>query len=117
MEGTGVLLNSSTCYVHSESFKLLPHSVGITTIDLTKSHIVLPNIKGILHYSEESMLQVNVTKAVDLQRIDDIIERAVSREHIRGIDVDRVTSTLQNREVYNRSSYIFWILCVVAILI
>jgi hypothetical protein len=63
------------------------------------------------------MFQVNATECTDLQGIDDIIERATSKEHIRGIDVEKVTSTLQIREVYNRSSYILWILCIVIILI
>jgi hypothetical protein len=115
LEGTGVLPNSSTCYVYAENFKLLPHSVGMTTIDFTKSHIVLPNIKGILYQSEECMLQINATTPINLQRIEDIIERATSREHVRGIDLDRVTSTLQNTEVYDRSSYIFWMFYVILI--
>lgn len=115
LEGTGVLLNSSTCYVYAENFKLLPHSVGMTTVDITKSHIVLPNIKEILHYSEESMLQVNTTEPIDLQRIDTIIERATSRENVRGIDLDRVTASLQHREVSGRSSYVIWILSLVIV--
>jgi hypothetical protein len=116
LEGTGVLLNSSTCYVYAENFKLLPHSVGMTTVDLTKSHIILPNIKEILHYSEESMLQINSTDPIDLQRIDGIIERATSRASVRGFDLDRVTSTLQYREVSNRSSYVIWILSLLLVL-
>jgi hypothetical protein len=116
LEGTGVLLNCSTYYVYAENFKLLPHSVRMTTIDFTKSHIILPNIKELLHYSEESMLQVNSTGPIDLQRIDNFIERTTSRENVRGINLDKVTSTLQDREVYDRSSYMFWILCIVIIL-
>jgi hypothetical protein len=88
----------------------------MTTIYLTKSHIILPNIKEILHYSEESMLQVNSTEPIDLQRIDNIIERATSRENVRGIDLDRVASTLHHREVSDRSSYVTWILSLVIIL-
>jgi len=34
LNGTGVLLNSSSCYVHAENFKLLPHSVGRSTVNL-----------------------------------------------------------------------------------
>jgi hypothetical protein len=116
LDGTGVLLNSSTCYVYAENFKLLPHSVGMTTVDLTKSHIILPNIKEILHYSEERLLQVNSTDPIDVQRVDSIIERATSRASVRGFDLDRVASTLQYREVSDRSSYVIWILSLVLVL-
>jgi len=33
LEGTGVFPNSSSCYIHPENFKLLPHSLGKTTVD------------------------------------------------------------------------------------
>jgi hypothetical protein len=57
LTGTGILPNSSSCYVHAESFKLLPHSLGKTTVNLTRAHIVLPNVEDILNFSEEELLQ------------------------------------------------------------
>ena len=49
LEGTGVLPNSSSCYIHAEDFKVLPHSLGKTTVNLIKTHIVLPNFDNILN--------------------------------------------------------------------
>ena len=34
LEGTGILPNSSSCYIYAENFKLLPHSLGKTTVSL-----------------------------------------------------------------------------------
>jgi hypothetical protein len=76
LEGTGVLLNSSSCYIHAESFKLLPRSLGQTTVNLTTAHIVLPNTENILNQSEESLLQPDIIQPVVLQHMDGIIERA-----------------------------------------
>ena len=61
IEGTGVLPNSSSCYIHAENFKLLPHSLGKTTVNLVKTHIALPNIENIVKFSEEGLLQMNDT--------------------------------------------------------
>jgi hypothetical protein len=36
---TGILPNSSTCYVYAETFKLLPHSLGRTLIGLNKPRL------------------------------------------------------------------------------
>jgi hypothetical protein len=44
LNGTGILPNSSSCYTHSETFKLLPHSFGKSVVTLVRTHIVLPNI-------------------------------------------------------------------------
>jgi hypothetical protein len=53
IRGTGILPNSSACYVHAEGFKLLPHSLGRTTVTLNKAHIVLANIDNLLNLKEE----------------------------------------------------------------
>jgi hypothetical protein len=44
-------------YIHIENFKLLPHSLGKITADLTKTHIVLLSVEKILHTSEKNVLQ------------------------------------------------------------
>ena len=36
IEGTRILPNSSSCYTHAENFKLLTHSLGKTTVNVTK---------------------------------------------------------------------------------
>jgi hypothetical protein len=50
LEGTGILPNSSSCYVHAESFKLLPHSLGKTEVQLNRAHIVLPILENVLQF-------------------------------------------------------------------
>jgi hypothetical protein len=83
LRGTGILPNSSSCYIHAEKFKLLPHSMGRTTINLVDAHIVLPNIEHILNSTEEDLFQTNVHgQAVDLQRLDNLLERAQIRKAI-----------------------------------
>jgi hypothetical protein len=108
LEGTGVLPNSSFCYVHAENFKLLPHSLGKTTVTLTKTHIVLPNIEKILHFTEEVVLQPNADSPKELQRLDEIRERAASRSHMKGIDVTRVIATFEDAELPHRSLHWIW---------
>ena len=105
LEGTGVSSNSSSCYIHAETFKLLPHSLGKTTINLIIAHIVLPNIDNILNFSEENLLQMDANHSVDLHHLDDIVERVTSKGYTRGIDVNKVVTALRGREVYHRPSH------------
>jgi hypothetical protein len=104
IEGTGVLPNSSSCYIHAENFKLLPHSLGRTTVHLSKTHIALPNIGNIVKFSEEGLLQTNDTYPVDLGPLEGIVERVTSRGYARGIDVSKAITALRGREVYHRDS-------------
>jgi hypothetical protein len=46
---TGILPNTSSCYVYAESFKLLPRSLGRTVAGLDRAHIMLPNIEAIVN--------------------------------------------------------------------
>ena len=98
LAGTGVLPNSSSCYVHAENFKLLPHSFGKTAITISKAHIVLLTIANVLLPSEESVLQSVTGQPADLQRLEDILVQAASRSHLRGIEVSRAVRTLQGTE-------------------
>jgi hypothetical protein len=109
LEGTGILPNSSSCYIHAENFKLLPHSLGKTTIKVIKAHIVLPNIENILHSSEENLLQTDAQHPVELQHLDDIVERATSRGYTQGLDVSKVVTALRSRGVHHSSSRKTWI--------
>ena len=86
LEGTGILSNSSSCYVYAENFKLLPHSVGKTTVSLNNTHIVLPSIERILQFSEEAVLQLEPT-TIHLQRLDEISARTASRSQMRGAEL------------------------------
>jgi hypothetical protein len=103
--GTGVLPNSSSCYIHAENFKLLHRSIGKTTVTLIKAHVVLPNIGNILKFSEEDLLQANTMYPMDLQHLDDLVERVASKGNTRGLDVSRVAIALQGRTVYHYSSH------------
>ena len=110
LAGTGVLPNSSSCYVHAENFKLLPHSLGKTVITMSKAHIVLPAIDNVLHPSEDSVLQSITGQPADLQRLDDILVRAASRSHVRGIEVTRAVGTLQGTEASQPPLHLRWML-------
>jgi hypothetical protein len=46
--GTAILPNSSSCYIHSEAFQLLPYSSGRSEVALNRTHIVPPNVGNIL---------------------------------------------------------------------
>jgi hypothetical protein len=116
LEGTGILTNSSSCYIHAENFKLLPHSLGKTVINLTKIHIVLPNVENILHSLEENLLQTEVQHAAELPHLNDIVERATSRGHTQGLDVDRVVTALRSETVYHSSTREIWILGIIVAL-
>jgi len=86
LEWTGILPNSSSCYVYAEKFKLLPHSLGKTTVSLSKTHIVLPAFDAILTFSEETVLQwwqAQPPLSMDLQRLDEISARVASRDRIK----------------------------------
>jgi len=78
LDGTGILQNSSSCYVYAENFKFLPHSLGKTTATLNKTHIVLPINENILKVSEETVLQSDNPSSVNLQRLDEILVRVFS---------------------------------------
>jgi hypothetical protein len=85
LEETGILPNSSSCYVHDEKFKLLPHSIGKNIVNLNYTHITLPNIENILTFSEEAVLQTETTLPLHIQRFEEMAARAVSRNHVRGV--------------------------------
>jgi hypothetical protein len=104
LEGTGVLLNSSSCYirVYAKCFKLLPHSLGKTIVNLTKTHIVLPNIDNVLNLQEEGLFQPDILQPLTLQRLDGIIERATSRGYTRSVDANKITTMLRDSDVHYR---------------
>jgi hypothetical protein len=87
LNGTGVLTDSSTCYIYSETFKLMPRAVGRTTVTLNKTHIVLPNIDHILTDVEQELLQVPKYDLGELKGLGDMISRASSWSSLTGLDV------------------------------
>jgi hypothetical protein len=116
LRGTGILPNSSFCYIHSENFKLLPHSMGRTTVNLDDAHIVLPNIEQILNFAEEDLLQTNVHgQAVDLHHLDDLVEREDSRSYTRGVDATKIFTTLRSEQVAQPSTSWVWPLMIIVI--
>ena len=116
LEGKGILPNSSSCYIHAENFKLLPHSLGKTTVNLTKVPIALPNVKNIIHFSEETLLQTAIQHSVGLQYLDDLVERATSRSATQGLDVGKAVTALKSREINHPPSPKVWILGIVVAL-
>jgi len=70
IEGTGILPNSTSRYIHDENFKLVPHSLRKTTVNLTKAPIILPNVQNILHFSEEYLLRTEIRHSTDLQHLE-----------------------------------------------
>jgi hypothetical protein len=108
LEGTGILPNSSSCNIHAEAFKLLPHAVGKTTVNVTQAHIVLNGIEKILNVSEESMLQADKLNPIDVQHLNEIWERATSRSMARGIGVDRIVAALKGDEPQQQSTNRSW---------
>ena len=86
LKGTGVLPNSSLCYVHSETFKLLPHSFGRSEVTLNKTHFKLPDVNNILSDMELEMLQPHFQESAALNLVDTVIERATSRRAMSGLE-------------------------------
>ena len=117
IEGTGILPNSSSCYVHAENFKLLPHSLGRTTMNLTRTHIVLPSVENILNFSEEGLLQSAAIQPEDLQQLDGIVERATSRSHLEGVDISRMTAALRVKDANRQSTHWLWIMGIIIIIL
>jgi len=114
LNGTGILLNSSSCYVHAENFKLLPHSVGRTTVNLVEARIVLPSIDKVLNSSEEDLFQADTHHPeIDLQRLDGLVERASSGSQTQGIDIDKMVTALRSRNMNRPTIHWVWIIVVI----
>ena len=108
LKGTGILPNSSFCYIHVENFKLLPHSVRKTAIALTKTHIILPNIDKILQFSEEIVFQSNVDMPTTIQRLNEIQVRATSRSQMKGTEVARIVTALRDVDLPRQPIHWLW---------
>jgi len=116
LKGTGIVPNSSSCYIYAENFKFLPHSLGKTMVNLTITSAILPNIENVLHISEENMLQAETRQPVDLQHLDNLVERATSRIATQGIDVSKTIMALRGREVIHPPSSQLWIVGIVVVI-
>jgi hypothetical protein len=118
IQGTGILPNSSSCYIHAEGFKLLPHSLGKTTVFLERTQIVVPNIENLLNSLEETgLLQLKESQPIDLSQLDNVIERATSRSQTRGIDVGRLTEMMQGNNERHYPDVWLWITCTFAVVL
>jgi len=115
IEGTGILPNSSSCYVHAETFKLMPHTNGHTTVALTKAHIILPNVENLLKSSEEVLLQPQAIPAESLQRLNAIATRSVSRSQLKGTDVPQLMEMLRNDEPDGQPKLWLWFVGVIIV--
>ena len=107
--------NSSSCYNHAESFKLLPHSIGRTEVKLNKAHVVLPIIENVLKFAEESVLQSDLSSAINLQSLNEISTRVASRTQIQGTDVTKLVNILQDVKEQQLQTPWLWFTCVVVI--
>jgi len=54
------------------------------------THIVLPNIENILNFSEEDLLQPDVTQPMELQHLDEIVEWATARIFTQDNGVNKI---------------------------
>jgi hypothetical protein len=116
LEGTGILPNSSSCYVYAENFMLLPHSLGKTEVTLNRAHIVLPILENVLQFSETVMLQPNMVSPINLQRLDGISMQISSRNHMRGTEVTRLINTLLDADD-GQKQQVSWLWNMVLILV
>jgi hypothetical protein len=118
IQGTGILPNSSSCYIHAEGFKLLPHSLGKTTVFLERTQIVMPNVENLLNSQEKtSLLQLKDSRLIDLSKLDTVIERAASRSQTRGIDVERLTERMQGKDERHITDVWLWVTCTLVIIL
>ena len=107
--------NFSSCYIHAENFKLLPHSMGRTTVNLVKARIVLPSIEKVLTSLEEDLFQADGHHPeVDLQHLDGLVEHASSGIQTQGIDAAKMFTTLQSETVTQHTSSVWPIIVIVA---
>jgi hypothetical protein len=72
------------------TFKLLPHSLGRTSITLNKTHITIPDVENMLRVNEKDLLETHLSEHVDPREVDAVTERAVSSSSTAGLDVNRV---------------------------
>lgn len=103
--GTGILPDSSDCYVYSENFKLLLHSLGRTTIRLSKARILLPSIERILNEDEETVIE----PLRRVGRVKAIIQRSEAMSSRPGIDVASISYNLRHGPPAEGTSVIEWI--------
>jgi hypothetical protein len=110
LNNTGILSYSASCYVYAETFKLLPYSLGRTTVNLHKTHIVLPSVYDILNSEEKTLLQDHSNKLAELRQLDTIIQRATARSEAPGLEVNCITHTLRSSMNTESSSTMPWII-------
>lgn len=115
LEGTGILLNSSSCYVYAKNFKLLPHSLGKTTISLRRTRITLPAVDTMLTFSEGTVLQSQTSLPVDLRRLNEISTRVASRSRMRGGEVHRIVSVLRDADRNQHTLSWSWVIAIMII--
>jgi hypothetical protein len=90
--------------------------MGRTTINLNIAHIMLPSIENILNFAEADMLQTNNhAQAVDLHRLDELVERADSRSNTQRMDTAKIMTTLRDGAVKQKE--ISWVWFIVIIMI
>lgn len=101
LENTGIISNSSTCYIHSESFKLFPHSSGRSEFNLrTNLHIVLPDIKDLLNSDEENVLINKLPQAMSdeaIMTLNTVIAKSEAVQSRQNFDVSGLTSELKSK--------------------
>jgi hypothetical protein len=107
LNGTGVLSNTSTCYIYAETFKLLPHSLGRTMAGLNKTHIILPNIETIINPVEQELLQKHLNSTVHLQEVDDVIKELTRNKDRAELDITPVLENLRQSGL-NPNTDMYW---------
>ena len=110
LRGTGVLADSSSCYIYSDTFKLMPRTTGRTTVALNKTHIILPNVDHILTSAEQDLLQIPTVDLGGLQTLDEVISRSSTHSSLAGFDVRKVTQGLRDQSAAQEHSSRLWVL-------
>jgi uncharacterized membrane protein len=63
-------------------------------VNLTSTHIKLPDIDNVPNPREERVLQPDKMQTEVLHHLDEIVERACSRGYARNLDVDKIATML-----------------------
>lgn len=113
LHGTGILPNSSDYYIYSETFKLLPHSLGLTAVGLNKAHLILPSIGNILKTYEQALLQEHSNDLTTLQTTETVIQRATGRVARPGLDVVEISRTLQSITPGDTNHILPWLIGII----
>jgi hypothetical protein len=74
-------------------------------------------MENILNFFEEDLLQPDAMQTVDLQHLDEIMERATTRSLTAGIDVNKMVTTLRGKALYRQPTSWSWVIGIIIVFI